>query len=110
MAEFAVRAIDNPSARNATLELGGPDALTPLQVVEIFENVQQKRFALEFTSIDELQAQESSATDALSESFAGLMLQYAAGDAISLEQMSKVFGLQLTSVRDYAAASRGSSR
>jgi uncharacterized protein YbjT (DUF2867 family) len=33
VAAFAVASIDNPAAKNKTIELGGPDALSPLEVV-----------------------------------------------------------------------------
>ena len=34
VAQFAVESLDNPAAQNVTLELGGPEALSPLQVVQ----------------------------------------------------------------------------
>ena len=43
------------------------------------------------------------ATDPLQKSFAGLMLQYASGDAIEMTHASKTFDVPLTSVRDYVA-------
>ena len=36
VAQFAVACLDNPAARNLTLELGGPDGLSPRDVVKIF--------------------------------------------------------------------------
>ena len=44
MAQFAVASLENPAARNAILELGGPEALTPLQVVKVFEEAQGRQF------------------------------------------------------------------
>ena len=44
VAQFAVACLDNPAARNATLELGGPDALSPLAVVGVFEKVGGRSF------------------------------------------------------------------
>ena len=49
-----------------------------------------------------LQAQKEAASDPLQESFAGLMLQYARGDAIDMDATLKAFPLQLASVKDYA--------
>ena len=37
VAQFAVASLDNPAARNATLELGGPRGISPSDVVKIFE-------------------------------------------------------------------------
>ena len=44
VAEFAVQSLTAPTARNATIELGGPEALTPLQVVKVFEAMQGRTF------------------------------------------------------------------
>ena len=51
-----------------------------------------------------VQAQMNAATDSLQQSFAGLMLQCAAGDAIDPSASSRVFPFQMTSVRDYITA------
>ena len=102
VAQFAVASLDNPAAQNAVLEVGGPEALSPLEVVRIFEEVKGQKFAVEHVPVEALQAQKEAATDALQESFAGLMLQYAAGDAIDMEATLKTFPLRLASVRDYA--------
>jgi uncharacterized protein YbjT (DUF2867 family) len=39
VAEFAVRSLETAAARNATFALGGAEALTPLEVVRIFEEL-----------------------------------------------------------------------
>jgi NADH dehydrogenase len=46
-ARFAVASLDNPAAQRATLELGGPAALTPLQVVQIFKEITDRTFEVE---------------------------------------------------------------
>ncbi len=38
VAAFAVAALNNPDAKNSVIELGGPEALSPLEVVNIFEH------------------------------------------------------------------------
>ena len=101
VAQFAIASLDNPAAQNAVLEVGGPEALSPLEVVQIFEEVKGQKFAVEHVPEEALQAQKAAA-DALQESFAALMLQYASGDAIDMEATLKTFPLQLASVRDYA--------
>ena len=71
-------------------------------MVQIFEEVKGSKFAVEHVPEEALQAQKEAAPDPLQESFAGLMLQYATGDAIDMQATLKAFPLQLTSVRDYA--------
>src|SRR5262249_12324569 len=54
VARFAVISLGTPLARNATFELGGPEAISPLDAVRIFEEVGGRRFQLEFVSEEEL--------------------------------------------------------
>lgn len=102
VARFAVRCLDHPAAQNATFELGGPEALSPLDVVRIFEEAGGQPFEIQHVATEALQAQQAAATDSLQRSFAGLMQCYAAGDAIELQVTLQDFPLRLTSVDDYA--------
>lgn len=102
VAEFAVRSLETPAARNATLELGGPEALTPHQVIRIYEEASGRPFELEHVPVEALEAQQQGATDPMMQSFVGLMRCYAAGDPIDMRETLKTFPVQLTSVRDYA--------
>jgi uncharacterized protein YbjT (DUF2867 family) len=104
VAQFAVESLDNPAARYATLELGGPDALSPMQVVRIFEEVGGRAFAIQHVPEDALQAQQEAATDPMAQSFAGLMRCYAQGDAIEMSATLEAFPLRLASVREYASS------
>lgn len=101
VAAFAVASLGNPAARNATLELGGPEALTPLQVVKIFEEAQGRKFDVQFVPAEALKAQQIAATDPMQQSFAGLMRCVAAGDAIEMREILKAFPIKLTSVKEY---------
>jgi len=102
VARFAMESLDHPAARNATLELGGPENLTPLQVVRIFEEVGGRPFEVALVPEQALEAQQQAATDPMQQSFSGLMRCYAQGDSIDMQEMLKVFPVQLTSVREYA--------
>ena len=102
VAEFAVQSLDNPAAQNAMLELGGPEALSPLAAVKIFEDVSGKQFELSYVPVTALQAQQAAATDSLQQSFSALMLSIAAGDSIEMRDVLQQFPIQLTSVKGYA--------
>ena len=104
VAEFAVRSLETERARNRKLLVGGPELLSPRDVVRIFEEVSGRPFALETVPEEALETQRRSATDPLSETFAALMLDYAAGCAMSMEETLRVIPLHLTSVREYARA------
>jgi NADH dehydrogenase len=104
VAQFAVDSLDNLAARYATLELGGPDAPSPLQVVRIFEEIGGRPFTVQHVPEDALRAQQEAATDPMEQSFAGLMRCYAQGDAVEMGATLEAFPLQLTSVREYASS------
>jgi uncharacterized protein YbjT (DUF2867 family) len=102
VAAFAVASLDNPAAMNSIFELGGPDALSPLDVVKIFEQHTGTGFTLVHVPKEAIQAQKNAATDSLTESFAALMLAYAEGNMIDMKEALKICRVELTSVKDYA--------
>jgi uncharacterized protein YbjT (DUF2867 family) len=105
VAKFAVAALGNPQAVNAVIKLGGPDALSPLDVVRLAEQVVGKRVIVEHVPEEALRAQHGAATDPLQQSFAGLMLYYARGDAIDMAETLRALPVQhLKSVREYLQA------
>ena len=104
VAQLAVASLDNPAARNATLELGGPEALSQLQTVQVFEKAGGRPFELQHVPEDALEAQQKDAADPMEQSFAGLMRCYAQGDRIPMTEMLETFPVQLTTVEDYAAS------
>jgi uncharacterized protein YbjT (DUF2867 family) len=108
VAELAVRCLRNPAARNLTLEMGGPQALTPLEAVHVFEEVGGRPFSLSYVPVEALAAQQLAATDDMSRSFAGLMQCYAQGDPIPMDETARTFGVDLTSVRSFAEATLAS--
>lgn len=102
VAKFEVASLDNPAARNAVLELGGPEALTPNQVVGIFERASGKTFEVQYAPADALAAQQRGATDPMQQSFSGLMRCIAQGDPIDMAETVKAFPFELKSVEQYA--------
>jgi uncharacterized protein YbjT (DUF2867 family) len=105
VAAVVAACVDNAAARNKTIQLGGPDPLSPLEVVKIFEDLTQRKFAIEHVREEDLSAQKAAATDSLSASFASLMLIYARGDAVDMTECRNLFPSivgRLASVRDYA--------
>lgn len=102
VAKFAVASLDNPEARNAVIELGGPEALSPLEVVQVFERMKGGKFDVQYVSEEALKEQRDTASDPLQQSFAGLMLYYSRGDTIDMKKTLQTFPVQLTSVKDYA--------
>lgn len=103
VAEFAVRSLDVPAAWDTTLELGGPEPLSPLQVVHIFEEKVGKAFEVQHVPVAALEEQLSAAEDPMAKSFVALQLAYAKGDAIEMGRTVAAMPGRLTSVAEYAA-------
>lgn len=102
VAEFIRLVLDDPAAENATIDLGGPEALSQLEVVWAFEEATGQSFELEFVSAHELRAERAAATDPLLASYAAFCLACAEGDAVPMEDTLRRFPVTLTSVREYA--------
>lgn len=106
VAAFAVASLTNPAARNATLELGGPEAISPNLVVRQFERAQGRSFKVTHVPPEALKDQLQGATDPMQKSFIGLMLAYAQGDPIEMEGTARTFGIPLTSLEHFVEGTR----
>jgi len=102
VAQFAVATLNNAAARNATLELGGPEALSPRHVVKIFEKLVGKDFEVTQVPVQVLESQMAAATDPMQKSFAALMLGYASATPIDMTATLRTFPLKLRTVESYA--------
>ncbi len=101
VAAFAVLCLDSPAARNATIELGGPEALSTRDVIRIFEEEGGRPFEIREVPEEALRAEAASA-DPMQQVFAALMLGCAQGDAIPMTSTLEKFPLRLRTVREYA--------
>lgn len=102
VADFAVAALSNPAARNAVIELGGPDTLSPLEVVRMFEKISGRGFETQFVPEEELQGRKMAATNPVEQTFADLMLSAAHDDSIDMSDMFTKFQVRPKSVHEYA--------
>jgi len=102
LAQFAVASLGSPATRNVTLELGGPEGLSPRHVVEIFEKIGGEAFEVTQVPVEALQGQLAGATDPMQQSFVALMLGYAGATAIDMTAALKTFPLKLRTIEVYA--------
>ena len=93
VAAYAVAAIHAPRAENVTLPLGGPEALSPLEVASIAERLLGRSLALQHLPEEALRSQFASAGDSLQRSMAGLMLYCAHGDVIDNAEAEAVLSV-----------------
>jgi len=101
VARFAVESLTNPAARNQVFELGGPENVSPHQVIRLYEAATGKSFEVTHVPPEALQAQYSQATDPMQISFIGLMECFAAGDPIDMAATQKTFGFRPMPVKEY---------
>jgi NADH dehydrogenase len=102
VAALAVAAGESPAGENQVLEIGGPEALTPLEVVTIFEERGGKKFEVDYVPEESLVDAKAKATNPVEETFAALQLYYARGFEVDVKPTLARFPMRLTSVRDYA--------
>lgn len=104
VADFAVAATTKSyPQKNVVLEMGGPEPLSQLDVVLLFEQAMGKKIEVEHVPVEALRAQHES-QDPLQKTFGALMLSYAQGDPVrDAVKNAKEHEIQLTSVSDYAS-------
>jgi uncharacterized protein YbjT (DUF2867 family) len=105
VARFAAAAATASEAKIGAFELGGADALSPLDVVDLAEKMTGRHFVVEHVPEDAIRAQYASAVDPMEKSFAALMLYNAGGDVIDSGPALRAFGVgALKNVREHLAA------
>jgi uncharacterized protein YbjT (DUF2867 family) len=102
VAALAIAAGESPDGENQVLEIGGPEALTPLEVIRIFEQRGGKKFELDYVPEEALVDAKVNAKNPVEETFAGLQLFYARGFEVDTKPTLTRFPMRLTSVREYA--------
>lgn len=106
VAAFAVAAATAPGELRDVVQIGGPECVSQLGAVGVFERQLGRSFSLEHVPIQALEAQHQS-SDPLQRTFAALMIAYALGDPVpEARQTAERYGLRLTTIEDYAARMR----
>ena len=108
VAEYVIRSLDDPRLANRDLPLGGPEALSPNEVMKIFENVSGRRYTAKRLPRPVLSLL-SPAVGMFNEGAAsGMSLgaQTALGDVID-SPLQRELALPLTTVRTYATRVAG---
>jgi uncharacterized protein YbjT (DUF2867 family) len=106
VAAFAVDAAASDAVRNKVLLVGGPENLSPHEVVRIFEDA-GRPLTMEHVPKQALLQRYAAAADPLAKSFAALMLEYAEGCPMEMRDTLRLMPQELTTVASYAAASVG---
>lgn len=105
VADFCVAAIDNPKAKNQIIPIGGPEALTPLDVKQIFESIYSKPLKVKSTPpfIIKLMSKILPLFNPAAGNIMALNYAVANNDAIvpNMHKTAKDFGVDLISSREF---------
>jgi uncharacterized protein YbjT (DUF2867 family) len=101
VARTAVEAVRSEAARNSILPVGGPEGLSPLEIIDIFQKQDGRRWKVDHVPLEALKAQKAGAPDEVAESGAGLQVMYATAKGV-MDPSTYLVREGLTSVADYA--------
>jgi uncharacterized protein YbjT (DUF2867 family) len=102
VARFAAAAVDAGAFTNRVFSFGGPDALSPLQVVALFERLGAPKVQVTFVPEHVILAQLADAKDPLEEALAAGMLATARGCVVDSSAAYALLGGSMTTAHDYA--------
>ena len=103
VARMCALCLDKPEASNAVIEFGGPEPVTLHEVVRAFEEVKGQPFEMQHVPEDALVGAWESADEPVSKSINALMVDFARGDVIPMDETLATFPVEMTTVRQYAA-------
>jgi len=103
VAEYAVSAAKAGAAHNRVLEIGGPEDLSPLEAINIFETTAGQKFEIQHVPEDALLAQLETTSDPLTETFLKLQLEYVHGCLMNTSEALRSMPIRQKTVREYAA-------
>jgi len=101
VAELAVQCVDNPAASNAVIPFGGPEPISQLDAVKLFEEEFGKPFSVTQIPAHALEAQWKGTENPMEKSFASLMLGIARGFDAGMVPPFEKFPMQLTTPREF---------
>ncbi len=104
VAQVIVTALYNEETYNTTVEVAGPEALGPSQVVPIFEEAGQHPFEVTYVPEKELYADRKAAADPYIQSWLSLLIGYAHGESGKNSTRQYSIPKRLISVKDYGEA------
>ncbi len=103
VAKMVVLCLESPAASKAVIEFGGPTPVTLHELVAAFEEVSGRPFEMQHVPEEALVAAWEGSADPVSKSINALMVDFARGDMIQMDQTLATFPVEMTSVREYAA-------
>jgi uncharacterized protein YbjT (DUF2867 family) len=104
VAEVAVQAVRLHGLLNQTVQFGGPEALTQLEVVAIYARLLGRRIETELVPRSEIEAMLIGAVSPTFESLAGVLLEATEPSGSEWPAFGETLDIRRTSVAEFAAA------
>jgi uncharacterized protein YbjT (DUF2867 family) len=102
VARMCALCLDHPQASNAIIEFGGPQPVTLHEVVRSFEAVSGRPFEMQHVPEEALVGAWEGADEPVSKSINAIMVDFARGDAIPMDDTLATFPVEMTTVSQYA--------
>ena len=103
VARFCVWALDADEARNASIELGGPDVVSQLDILGLYEERLGTHLERRFLPREQLERMHAEGQTPLEVSLAGVMLNCARGGYVDAAEVASESGIRLTPIREFVA-------
>lgn len=103
VARFAAAASEGNEFAGKVIPLGGPDPLSQLQVLRIFEELGGPTCVLDHVPESALETQRANAANSIEEAFAALMLTVSRGITLDARHEVQLLPGRLVTVREYAS-------
>lgn len=101
IAKYAVASVGNAKVENRVMKVGGPESLTPNQVVKMFEAA-GKPLKVEYAPESALAEQLAGADNDVMKSFVGLMITLSRGDGVDVAAARAAYpNVTLVNVNDH---------
>jgi NADH dehydrogenase len=101
VARFCVWALDADEARNASIELGGPDTISQLDILGMYETMLGVQLERSYLPAEQLEQMHAGGQTPLEISLAGVMLNAARGGYVDAAEVSAESGIRLTPIREF---------
>jgi nucleoside-diphosphate-sugar epimerase len=101
VAEFVALALDGPEPNGEVIDVGGPEALSPLEVARLAEDIGGRPIDIERIPIETLQRARATATDDVEASLIAQRLFAAGGHVVPMAATLTRLPVRLTPIREY---------
>jgi uncharacterized protein YbjT (DUF2867 family) len=109
VAAGVVACVDNPASSRKAIPMGGPQAYSQLEAVELVERATGKKLARDHMTSEQIKAARAGAPDPMTASFLGLFDAVSRGDEIPTD-WTRTLGVQPVSLEDWVARAFGGAR